>query len=308
MQATSDSRGRQIQAPPAALDRAEKAARRARRNAQVRIRFISRDSADDPAPPLARLLRGGRGGQVRLKLLLSYLWMQTDERGVPLAYPAQVWAQLLGLDRPEDAGARRINEAQAWLERNKFITVQAKPGYANRVTVLTETGDKNPEPYLAPGAAARARRNTPDAIRHLYVQIPATFWTNGYLALLSGAGLALYLILLDQYGPGQLDDAPGPVWFSPKAFKDRYALSEDTRAKGINDLQDLGLVAVTRQPINPGDFDLERIRNAYTLLPAFLNTPATRSPASPPADGPVVIPEGLHASSAGLSVTVAGGQ
>ena len=97
-------------------------------------------------------------------------------------------------------------------------------------------------------------------------------------ALLSGAGIALYLILLDQYGPGQLSDAPDPVWFSPQAFKDRYALSEDTRAKGINDLQDLGLVTVTRQPINPGYFDLERIRNAYTLQPATLTSPATRRP------------------------------
>ena len=101
------------------------------------------------------MLRGGRGGQVRLKLFLSYLWMQTDEQGVALAYPAQVWAQLLGLDRPDDAGARRIHEAQAWLERHRFITIQAQPGHANRVTVLNETGGG--QRYFAPGVGAGAR-------------------------------------------------------------------------------------------------------------------------------------------------------
>jgi hypothetical protein len=220
------------------------------------------------------MVRGGRGGQVRLKLFLSYLWMQTNERGVQLAYPAQVWAQLLDLERPEENGARRIHEAQAWLERNKLITVQAQPGHANRVTVLNETG--NEDTYIAPGAAAKALRDTPEGARHLYVQIPGTFWTSGYFALLSSAGVALYLILLDQYGPGLVDDAPRSVWFSPKVFAERYALSDDTRAKGLRDLRDLGLLTIKRQAINPDDFDLERVRNVYTLRPAALNSPATR--------------------------------
>jgi hypothetical protein len=218
------------------------------------------------------MLRGGRGGQVRLKLFLSYLWLQTDELGVPLAYPAQVWAQLLGLGRPDDAGARRIHEAQAWLERNHFISVEARPGHANRVTVLNESGTG--EPYTAPGAAVS--RKGEDRSRHLYVQIPTALWTSGYMAMLTGAGLAMYLVLLDQYGPGQLPTDPDPVWFSPKLFTERYALSDDTRAKGINDLRELGLITIRRQAINPDDFDLQRIRNAYTLQPAMFDAPAVR--------------------------------
>jgi hypothetical protein len=272
VQATPVPRDLPAHVPPLAIDRAQKAAQRARKNAQVRVGFISRTDKERPAPALARMLRGGRGGQVRLKLYLSYLWMQTDESGVSLAYPAQVWAQLLGLERPDEAGSRRIHEAQTWLERNRFISVQSQPGHANRVTVLNETGTG--EKYTAPGAAVS--RGGGDKSKHLYVQIPAAFWTSGYLALLTGAGLALYLILLDQYGPGQLAADPEPVWFSPKLFAERYGLSDDTRAKGIGDLRDLGLLNIRRQAINPGDFDLERIRNVYTLQPSTLSEPAVR--------------------------------
>src|SRR5215510_6775713 len=170
MQATPLSSGPLLQAPPLAIERAKNASRRARKHAQLRTGFISRTLDEYPRPPLAHMLRGGRGGQVRLKLFLSYLWMQTDELGVALAYPAQVWAQLLGLDRPDDTGARRIHEAQAWLERNNFITVQGRAGHANRVTVLNETGTR--EPYTAPGAAVS--RGSGDKSKHLYVQIPAS--------------------------------------------------------------------------------------------------------------------------------------
>lgn len=260
-----------------ALDAAKKAARIARKRAQIRLSFISRPSYDPqaPLPPLARSLRGGRGGKVRLKLLLTYLWMQTKDRGVALAYPAQVWARLLDLDQPETAGARRINEAQAWLEKHDFITTQAQPGRANKVTVLSEAGDGSS--YIAPGAAAKALSNDPDKARqHYYAQIPATFWTNGYIQLMSGPGLAMYLILLDQYA---LTNGPlQPVWISPAAFKAYYGLSQDTRAAGIKDLTELGLVTTGRQSINPDDFDLERIRNVYTLKPEQLDVPARRLP------------------------------
>jgi hypothetical protein len=66
------------------------------------------------------------------------------------------------------------------------------------------------------------------------------------------------------------------VWFSPKVLQERYGLSDDTRSKGMNDLRDLGLITVTRQPINPGDFDLQRIRNTYTLDLKALNHTAKR--------------------------------
>ena len=274
-QATRDFLG-PAQPTPEALNRAAAASRRARNMAQLRLSFIGRDNPEAPRPPLARMLRGGRGGMVRLKLYLSYLWLQTNgTQAVPLAYPSQVWAQLLGLEDPATAGARRINEAQRWLETNHFISVEARPGHANQVTVLEETGTGTP--YTPPGYAANRLRNTNKVFQHLYAQIPQDLWTQGYMAVLTGAGLAFFLILLDQHA----QKTPGlpkllPMWFSPKVLDGRYGLSDDTRTKGMNDLRELGLVTVRRQPINPGDFDLERIRNAYHLNLEALQRPARR--------------------------------
>jgi hypothetical protein len=279
-QATRDL-PRPVLPAPKAMERAGAAARRARKMAQLRLSFIARDDPAAPPPPLALMLRGGRGGQVRLKLYLSYLWMQTDStRPVPLAYPSQVWADLLGLSAPADAGARRINEAQRWLEKHHFITVESRPGHANRITVLEESGTG--APYTPPGHAANQLRHTDEVIRHLYTQLPRELWTHGYLSMLTGPGLAFLLILLDQ----QALKMPGlpkllPMWFSPKVLRDRYALSDDTRTKGMTDLRELGLINISRQPINPGDFDLERIRNAYTLNLGTLSHPARRQQTTP---------------------------
>lgn len=72
-------------------------------------------------------------------------------------------------------------------------------------------------------------------------------------------------------------------------LRDYYALSEDTRAKGMNDLRELGLVTIRRVPVNPDDFDLERIRNTYTLNlsalgPASPSTDSAPRPAAPHAN------------------------
>jgi hypothetical protein len=96
------------------------------------------------------------------------------------------------------------------------------------------------------------------------------------MSMMTGPGVALLLILLDQYGPGRLAISY-PVCFSPKVLRDRYGLSDDTRNKGMNDLRELGLISVKRQAIIPNDFDLERIRNTYTLDLNALSTTARRT-------------------------------
>lgn len=245
-----------------AIEAARTVARRLkdRAAAPVRRTFIERP-APDQTSPLARLLRGGRGGDVRLKLELSFLWFAA---GPPheLSYPARAWASLLDLDKPETNGARRINEAIGWLETNNFIHVQGRVGQPNIVRLLSESGDGSP--YELPGTAYnRLRNNQKAAEPHRYVQIPNEFWTNGYLAVLSGSAIAMFLILLNELR--NQDPQKSVLWFSPQRADIRYGLSDDTRSKGLRELVQAGVADVRRQSIAPDSFDFKRLRNVYRL-------------------------------------------
>ncbi|MFD6419887.1 hypothetical protein [Streptomyces sp. NPDC060194] len=264
------------------LKMAENAARRGRRRAQVRYSFVERASLQDEPPPLARMLRGGgRGGHVRLKLFLSYLWLQRDDDARELSVRHSAWATLLGLDDPGTAGARRISDAHAWLEQNKFISV-TRTGRQNLVTVLSETGTG--APWVAPGAAAKKEKENSargvgivgltdmGAVVNRYFQVPQTFWTRGHIAMLSGAGVAMFLILLAETG-GLGEKA---LWFSPLQADTRFALSEDTRSKGLRELARAGLIKTKRRPVNESDFeaDAQHMRNVHYLQLDRLNETA----------------------------------
>jgi hypothetical protein len=254
---------------PLALDAAAAASRHARATAQVRRGFVRRvEPQDGQVPPLARMLRGGRGGHVRVKLFLTLIWMQRDlEQAVPVAFPAQSFARLFDLPNPETAGVRRIQDAQAWLARNRFISIEPQRGLPNRVYPLSELGTG--QTYVPAGRVAQELAGTPEAAPHLYLQVPRGFWINGYMAALSGAAVAMYLVLLDQLGIG---DARNKVWFSPRIASNLYDLSQDTRTKGLRELQNYGIIKVTRRPVEPMDFHIERMRNVYTLLSDVITT------------------------------------
>jgi hypothetical protein len=218
------------------------------------------------------MLRGGRGGQVRLKTYLSTLWLA----GAPphdAAYPARAWATLLDLGDPSGRGARRVNAAIAWLEENQFLTVEARPGHPSRVTLLDEAGSGRR--YRVPGEAynkALAKGADADVLaRHRYVQLPPAFWTSGWLAALSGPAIAMYLVLLCE----QSGQSPSrELWFSPEQARLKYALSGDTRSAGLSELRRAGLVSVRRRPVASDVFDVQRFRNVYLMQPDRLADPA----------------------------------
>lgn len=266
----------------ASLDALEAAAAVSRRlggrpKAPIRRSLIERP-AEDQLSPLTLLLRGGRGGTVRLKLELSFLWFAAKAPH-SLIYPARAWANLVGLEDADGRGARRVNEAILWLERNKFITVRAQPGQPNVVTLLQE--DATNQPYELPGGAYNRLRKTPDqADQHRYIQLPAELWTKGWLSILSGAALAMLLVLYAEVGNN--DPSTTDVWFSPSRADLRYGLSEDTRSKGLRELQAAGLIDVRRAAISPDTFDFRRLRNVYRLDPDHFDAPAKIREASDP--------------------------
>jgi hypothetical protein len=235
---------------------------RGRTTAPVRRQFIERATADQPTP-LASALRGGRGGTVRVKLELTFLWFAAKPPH-GLAYPARAWATLLDLEDPAGRGARRVNEAIVWLKKNKLITVEKSAGQPNVITLLAENAAG--DPYELPGAAynrLRGKKSSERADQHRYIQLPDTLWTSGWIQVLSGAAVAMLLVLYAELGNKK--PATTDLWFSPGQADLRYGLSEDTRSKGLRELRAAGLITARRQPVAADTFDFQRLRNVYRL-------------------------------------------
>lgn len=209
---------------------------------QLPIGFIKADGAD--APPLARMLRGGRGGEVRLKLYLSLSLLATQKPyDIRRPIPARVWAAMLALDAPEVAGARRVADALTWLADAKLIDLTRAPGTPPTIKLRNPTGD---------GKAYRRPRGR-------WVSVPLDFWSNEWITHLSGSAVALLLVLLElQGGVESAKDAPS-------ASGDRrrqYALSDDTWTRAGRELIGQKLLTVHKRPQDQ-DFDWERVRNTY---------------------------------------------
>ena len=236
-----------------ALERAEAAARRvSSRAAPIRQAFIR--SQDGSPPPLARMLRGGRGGAVRLKLYLSMIWIASSPP-YDTAFPSRGWAELLDLNDPERNGARCINDAINWLAEHEFIRIDRRKGYPSTVYLNDDRG--NGSPYRPPGS-----------VRQPYIKLPASFWTGGWIATLSGSAVAVYLILFEQ---NYFRSRTEPFWISPRRARELYALSADTWTEAVRDLRDHKLILVRRVPVKDDVFGWARVRNAYTLDLARLN-------------------------------------
>lgn len=231
-----------------------------RARVQVRSGFIESRTPTSP-PPMTQLLRGGRGGEVKVKLLLSMLW-SAPSAPYDVTFPARTWATLLGLPDPETKGAARVNDAIRTLTKLKYVRTVQRAGQPSRVFLLNELGTG--DPYSHPGeiwqavkdADSRARRKIPR-----YMQLPVDLWTKGWMAALSGTALAMLLVLLD----AARGKDPVRLWFSQSVAKDRYALTEPTRKRGLDELEEYGLITVEREQVVRDEVSTRRYRNTYTV-------------------------------------------
>jgi hypothetical protein len=265
-----DLLGAQADAEPSYQREAARAARAwaGADTAAVRWRFIARPDSSEPSPPLARILRGGggRGGATRLKVYLSLLWLarnRTLERPV-FSYPAKHFAALIGLPQPDGAGARRVQEALRWLEKAGFVALDRRPGDVTHVHLLDDAGSGEPYRPAGPLVTRASKRSQSEREQHFYVQLDARFWTEGWVAELSGAAIAMYLACLyEQRG------RDSEIWVSPRMGRERYDLSDETRNKGLRELTDQGLLDLARRPVPAASLFDERFRarNIYVMRP-----------------------------------------
>lgn len=217
--------------------------------------FMRRASPSEPPPPLARMMRGGQGGEVRLKLYLTMSLLAVSPPYDIKPVPARAWAEMLALPDPERRGARRVNDALEWLAEHSFVVSERRQGTPGAVRLLSQAGTG--DPYTRPAGAAR------------YVRLPLGLWEQGWIARLSGAALGLLVILLDMQG-----GRARPSWISPTKARERYDLAPDTWTKGVRELMELDLVLVSKIP--QGDvFDYRRMRNSYWANEEMLHFEAT---------------------------------
>lgn len=219
-------------------------------------------------PPMARLVSVGRGGDVRLKLELSFLWFAANPPH-DLTYPARAWAALLGLKDPGVGGARRVRQALLALEGERLVEVQTKPGRPSTIVLQDEGGDGRP--YVLPGEAYSRSRGGREEWRDRYIRLPDELWTSGWLSILSGAALSMLLVLyVERAGQSSETD----LWFSPRIAQERYGLSDELRAKGLRELRAAGLVTARRKSATRDVLDFQRLRNTYRIVDSRLGEPA----------------------------------
>lgn len=244
--------------------------RRREHGAPVRTLFVADDEGAGK-PSLARLLSsgpsggGGRGGQLRVKLYLSLLWVCAKEP-YDAVRPAVAWAALLGLEDPAARGVRRIHDTLKELEDRKMVTLKEKPGHHTRVVLLDERGRGNAYRPPSDVHSQLASNGADEAVlrEHRYFRVPSSLWTGGHIAHLSGPGIAMLVALLSE----KRGRAAGPVWFSPSRATERFGFAPSTRSKGLGELQQLEIVETSTRVISEsGAFiDFSKRRHVHEVV------------------------------------------
>lgn len=217
-------------------------------------------------PPLAQAIRGGRGGEVRLKLYLTACLIAAAP---PFEYsrpsPAARWAEALSLPSPDAQGARRISDAFTWLDRHDYLDVDRARGRPPTFTLLSQSLDG--KEYVKPVRS--------------YVTVPLPLWTRHWISVLSGVELAVYLAILDSRGSD--DVGTSSPRFLTGDQREEYSFAADTWTRGTNQLVSHGLIeAVSR--VEGGTMMFRRNRKIYRVLHDALDTEpkwAAPGPSSP---------------------------
>ena len=226
--------------------------RRSKRDEAVQLAVTFVRGTGGEKASWAQMLRGG--GEVRIKVYLTVVLLAVGSGHKIRSFSGPSVAQALGLPDPSVSGARRVTDALRWLDEHSYIRLDRQPGRPTALELLAQ--DLSGGPYERPTPRSR------------YVKIPLGLWDQQWITALSGAGLALLVVLIDLQS-GRKDARP--VYLSAR-LRAQYSLSPDTWTRGRHELERAGLLAVGRTPQGP-DFDYRRMRNTYRILTDQLNEP-----------------------------------
>jgi len=234
-----------------ALDLLQAVVRKSGRKQQVPFGKSFLRTSDQTTPRLARLIQGGRGGEVRLKLYLTITMMATGyPHDLQRPPPPNRWAQLLALTSP--TASRRVSSNLRWLHSNKFIELTPRQGHPPLITLLDPAGSGGP--YARPLVSQR------------YISLPLELWSQGWILELSATALALLMVIRD------VQQGKSLPRYASRQDRDAYHLSPDTWTRASKELAGHELLEIRRVP-QGGEFDYERMRNLYRVNTDRLMTP-----------------------------------
>lgn len=222
--------------------------------APVRLCFFRADAPgydvlpDRERTPMSKMIFGGQGGEVRLKLYLSILWLGARKPYAVENKPAAAWARLFGLSEPDKNGAQRVGAAIDWLVDNGFMLAGRGRGRPARLVPRHERGGCD---YYRPQEGDKKNIDW-------WITLPQVLWSRGWMAVLSGAALASLIIIWDEtdrhddtdkekrVGRGGIEyqvitKVPW-VWLAESVLVKRYRVSYDVWEKGTLELEKLGLI------------------------------------------------------------------
>jgi hypothetical protein len=219
---------------------------------QLPLGFVKAGSGD---PPLARLLGGGQGGEVRLKLFLTYVMRATKAPHATRPLHGGEVAQALALPDPQNKGVRRVQAAMRWLKSHGFLAEGTDGEGRPQIQVLNPMAPADDEPAPWPGRGDGNR----------YLTLPIELWTNVWICAMSGRELALYLVLKEV-----TEGRTHRRWTDPER-KNLYGLSGSTWNRATVELKDHGLVSVKQEWVGD-DYAVRRQRNVYTVNESIMKS------------------------------------
>jgi hypothetical protein len=226
---------------------------RSRRHSGIQLppSFV-RGTAVEPAP-LARMLQGGRGADVRIKLYVTTVLLAGNMNKHPqhgsnvihdVAAPS--WARALALEKPATDGARQVAAAQTWLHKAHLLKVSRRPGREPIVQLRS-----------ADGSGRKWRRPTTP-----YVSVPIGLWSGHWIWALTAKELAVLIALLDLQGGRGSPESPEPQWMTIDDVE-RYGFSDDTWRLASKALARKSLITTGWLAGAHRDFETRRRRKTY---------------------------------------------
>jgi HKD family nuclease len=211
--------------------------------------FISKDFLLSPEAG-RKLLKAQADRQFDLYLLLCRIQQETGKSYFDIDYDSL--AKRMGYQSPRDLGEYR-NEHEYYYERI-HRSLKRLSGYGlidykkEKVTLKVNSLTEESDPLIT---------------------IPFEYWDYGYSDSLSMRAKYIYLICLYEASRS----TRYPFWFrSQEDMSELYGISDNTISAGLLELEDKGIIEVTRDKPTPPDFS-DRKANIYRMLPLPRQSP-----------------------------------